>query len=359
MVSYYQSTSNNHYYYLHREFVTSQAAASSDGQDTEHATLCLPCYEAAIHGRKIPILSLAAGVDFGNADRIFLPTLTLAEEYVIATARLFVLIIKLSGYQHGERQSGKLGHAIVFPQYGPQLETEIRKARIQRHTGIFPCLDNIYDTISIAFVGSDLQWAAMAVNKSHRAFKPIRVRSAVIYMWLAALKACNSRYRDITIDDSEEMTATLESIPNQLIQKATVVGDKCEIEIDRLVHEQIPQPVNDDDQDKLIEENPTGYPMSFLTRSGDPKTNNTSATAIAFQSNFHVICFFFTHEHCITKSFFLITLRYRRVHRRIKQPSRRPSYSARNSHRFPSGRIIRSRAKLHRHRTKCGTYQRI
>jgi hypothetical protein len=162
----------------------------------------------------------------------------------------------------------------------------------------------------------------MAVNKSHRAFKPIRVRSAVIYMWLAALKACNSRYRDITIDDSEEMTATLESIPNQLIQKATVVGDKCEIEIDRLVHEQIPQPVNEDDQDKLIEENPTGYPMSFLTRSGDPKTNNTSATAIAFQSNFHVIYFFFTHEQCITKIFFLITLRYRRVHRRIKQPSR-------------------------------------
>jgi hypothetical protein len=72
-----------------------------------------------------------------------------------------------------------------------------------------------------------------------------------------------------------------------------------------------------------------------------------------------VICFFFTHEHCITKSFFLITLRYRRVHRRIKQPSRRPSYSARNFHRFHSGRIIRSRAKLHRHRTKCGTYQRI
>ncbi|EFX64429.1 hypothetical protein DAPPUDRAFT_118188 [Daphnia pulex] len=65
------------------------------------------------------------------------------------------------------------------------------------------------------------------------------------------------------------MTATLENIPNQLIQKATVVGDQCEIEIDRLVHEQIPQPVNDDDQDKLIEENPTGYPMSFLTRSGD------------------------------------------------------------------------------------------
>ena len=121
MASYYQSTSNNRYYPLHREFVTRQAAASSDGKDTEHATLCLPCYEAAIHGKRIPILSLPAGVDFKNADRIFLSNLTLAEEYMIATARLFVSIIKLSGYQHGERQSGKLGHAIVFPQYVPTV----------------------------------------------------------------------------------------------------------------------------------------------------------------------------------------------------------------------------------------------
>lgn len=118
----------------------------------------------------------------------------------------------------------------------------------------------------------------------------------------------------------EEMTATLESIPDQLIQKATVVGDKCEIEIDQLVHQQIPQPLNENDDNNLSEENPTSYPMSFLTRSGDPKTNNTSATAIAFQSNFHVIYFFFTHEHCITQVFLVITLRYRRVHRRIPQP---------------------------------------
>ena len=115
MASYYQSTTNGQFYHLHREFVTTEPTTSSDSPVLEHATLSLCCYEAAIHGKKIPVLSLAAGIDFGNSDRINLPKLTLAEEYVIATARLFVLIIKLAGYQHAERQSGKLGHAIVFP----------------------------------------------------------------------------------------------------------------------------------------------------------------------------------------------------------------------------------------------------
>jgi hypothetical protein len=287
MASYYQSTTNGQFYHLHREFVKTEPTTSSDSPVLEHATLCLPCYEAATHGKKIPVLSLAAGIDFGNSDRINLPQLTLAEEYVIATARLFVLIIKLAGYQHAERQSGKLGHAIVFPQYGKELERELQKAHVKQHTGIFPCLENLYDTLSIAFVESDLQWAALVANKSHRSFKPIRVRSAVIYMWLAALKACNSRYRDIIIDQSEEMAATLESIPDELIRRATVVGDESEIQIDRLVHHQAqtPDTMNDINSDDQLRDDPLTYPMSLLTRSGCPEQQTTSASATALTSN--------------------------------------------------------------------------
>ena len=98
------------------------------------------------------------GVHFGNADRIFLPKLTLAEEYVIATARLFMLIIKLAGYQHAERQSGKLGLAIVSPQYGNQLETELQKARVKQHTGIFPSLENLYDRGRPGLCGTGAGW---------------------------------------------------------------------------------------------------------------------------------------------------------------------------------------------------------
>jgi hypothetical protein len=48
--------------------------------------------------------------------------LTLAEEHVIALARLFIVIIKLTGYQHAKPQCGKLGHAIISAKYSHRLK---------------------------------------------------------------------------------------------------------------------------------------------------------------------------------------------------------------------------------------------
>jgi hypothetical protein len=103
----------------------------------------------------------------------------------------------------------------------------------------------------------------------------------------AALKACNSRYRDIIIDQSEEMEATLESIPDELIRRATVVGDESEIQIDRLVHQQAqtPDTMNDINSDDELRDDPLTYPMSLLTRSGCPEQQTTSASATALTSN--------------------------------------------------------------------------
>lgn len=291
MASYYESPINGCFYHLHREFV--ESITSLNEEDVEHATLCHSCYEALTVDKKIPTFSLALGVDFGNADRIGLLKLTLAEEYVIATARLFISIIKLAGYQHAERQSGKLGHAIVFPQYGSKLEEEIRKARTERHTGTFPCLDNIYDTLSIAFVGSNVEWAALVADKSHRIFKPIEVRSHVIYMWLAALKATNSRYRDIVIDSSKDMTEALDSVQQGLMDRKTIVAHDSEIAIDRLVHQQskTQESMNMCDNDSPSDDSPPTYPMSFVTRSGCPDLNDTSAAASALKSKFDFIIY--------------------------------------------------------------------
>ena len=87
---------------------------SSDGEDIETIVLCNECFQAVIRQSKLPTYSLASGIDFGNTDRIFLPRPV--EEHVFAFARLFIVAIKLTGCQHAERQSGKLGHAIAFAQ---------------------------------------------------------------------------------------------------------------------------------------------------------------------------------------------------------------------------------------------------
>ena len=251
--------------------MTQKRQLHSDEENTE-TVLCNDCFQAVIQQNKVPTYSLASGIDYGNADRIFLPRLTLAEEHVIAFARVFIVVIKLSGYQDAERQSGKLGHAIAFPQYGEHLEEEIKKRRRDRTNRKYPYINDFYDALNIVFVGSHSQWAALVADKLHKIWHPIQVRSEVIYMWMGALKQFNSRYRDIVIDESPEMKTALTQIPDELISRATIAEHDTEIRIDRLVSQQssavnstndkAPETENED-----MSEKPDFYPMSFLTRT--------------------------------------------------------------------------------------------
>ena len=122
----------------------------------ETTVLCNECFQAVIRQSKLHTYSLASGIDFVYADHIFLPRLTLAEEHVIAFAGLFFMIIKLSGYQHAERQSGKLSHAVAFAEKGGRLEEEIRKSTHDRTNRKYPYITDFYDALNIVFVGSHL-----------------------------------------------------------------------------------------------------------------------------------------------------------------------------------------------------------
>lgn len=193
---------------------------SSDGEDIETNVLCNKCFQAVILQSKLPTYSLASSIDFCNADLIFLPRPV--EEHVFAFPRLFIVVIKLTGYQHAERQSGKLGHAIAFAQKGGRLEEKIRKNPHDRTHRKYPYITDFYDALNIVFVGSHLQWAALAADKLHKVWHPIQVRSEVIYMWMGALQQFNPRYRDVDIDYSQEMKTALSQIPEELLSRATI-----------------------------------------------------------------------------------------------------------------------------------------
>ena len=143
----------------------------------------------------------------------------------------------------------------------------------------------MYECLSVAFVGSQLQWAALVADKQHRIFHPIDVRCDVIYMWMDALIALHSRYRDVVIDKSPEMRASLEEIPEELIKRATIIGHESEIQIDRLVLRQAAEKntMNNGATDNLIDEDVTSYPMSLLTRAGPANVTNTTASKSVFQ----------------------------------------------------------------------------
>jgi hypothetical protein len=103
---------------LHREFVKNGTAA-----------ICSKCHSNIMVGKpSIPKLAIAAGIDFGNYDRIGLEPLTIVEELLISKSRLYVSIVKLIGSRAQERQSAKKGHVIIFPQPdGPLKLAELQR----------------------------------------------------------------------------------------------------------------------------------------------------------------------------------------------------------------------------------------
>ena len=95
-----------------------------------------------------------------------------------------------------------------------------------------------------------------------------------------ALIALHSRYRNVVIEKSPEMRASLERIPEELIKRATIIGHESEIQIDRLVLRQAAEKdnMNNGATDNLIDEDVTSYPMSLLTRAGPANVTNTTAS---------------------------------------------------------------------------------
>ena len=202
-------------------------------------TLCCEFYAAVIKCEKIPKYSIAAGLDFGLSERIELPKLTLVEEYVISQARLLVSIVKLTGFQVAQKQSGKSGHVIVFPQDTKKLEEELQKCFNSMNIApVFPRVEKIHEYISIAFFGSRVQWEALVPDfrKGCTApFRNLQVRVPVVYQWLKVLKSVNPHYRDIQIDQTPQMIETLEGLTHALVDRGTIVADEKEILIDTII----------------------------------------------------------------------------------------------------------------------------
>jgi len=183
-------------YHLHRELVRNQI----DEPTHISASLCKQCHTAIVKNN-IPKLSIAAGVDFGSAARIRLPSLTLVEEYLIAQGRMLISIVKLIGSQTATCQSARRGHVITFPHSGPTALVERERALATGDEGVYPRLDGISDVIFVSFVGSRNQWETHLLGGLPGG-RELQVRTDVIYLWLHALIFLNPRYVHINIDDS-------------------------------------------------------------------------------------------------------------------------------------------------------------
>ncbi|KAK4028499.1 hypothetical protein OUZ56_017768 [Daphnia magna] len=273
-ISHFRSTTGA-YFHLHPEFVT--AARDETGSVTsETAKLCAGCwYHLGNRQPTIPPLSIAAGIDFGVPSRIGRPPLHMAEQYVIARARLYASVIKLTGATSAQRHSARQGYVIAFP----QPESAELVAEQARATGD---------------IGEGSTPVPMACPLSSASPSSVSRRSGmlwcptdVVFSWLRALKHLNHLYANITIDDTPEMEASLEHA-DDLIQHARIVSDDVGIAVDRLATAEREQPIapmhgQEPEEDMELPQS-AKLPSVFLGKSAHPTRDRGGPAVQVLQS---------------------------------------------------------------------------
>jgi hypothetical protein len=232
------------------------------------ATLCGSCYQQICRPTPIvPNYSIASGIDFGNPERIGLPTLTLIEELLLAQSRLYVSIVKLIGNKLSERQSAKRGHVITFPQPdGPTKLTELQRMNSEEMED-YPRIKNLSEFISVVFVGTRLQFEAL-VQSRFSDVRELRVRVEVVYQWLHALKHLNPLYRNVNVVETNAMHDALNLISSDLLKNVTLVDNETDIRIDRILTPEGTTYVPAEEVNHICDSSlDQTLPSSFLTRS--------------------------------------------------------------------------------------------
>ena len=239
----------------------------------------------------LPPLSIAAGVDFGVPSRIGLPPLSLAEQYVIARARLYASIVKLTAGNSAEQQNFRKGHVITFPQQeSADLIAEHARANNLNDDGVYPRIEGLRESISVLFVGAKAQWKSLVPDKSgHRLghVQELQVRSDVVMRWLRALKALNPYYKNITIDDSPETCAALDHVSDEIIRQADTDYSETAIAMDRIATAEYRTDcgLHAAEPKENLEMPSTGpLPSVFLHKSAHNTTGSNSAAAHVLKS---------------------------------------------------------------------------
>ena len=236
------------------------------------ATLCTSCVTDVKKGH-IPVYSLAGGIDFGFPFSLGLGPLTIVEELCIAHGRPYMTIVKLTGSQPEERQSANRGHIFTVPQCNASLTEEIKKMKLGVGGEVFPRINDIHRYFGIVFVGGRPQWDGLTANY-YSQMPAIQVNATKLYRYLRALKALHPAYKDIIIDDSDEMTSSINAIPSLLISQVDIIDGTMESKMEAIIEQ--------DHQSTEIDDELPPMQSAFITRSQPISTD-------ADQSGTHIL----------------------------------------------------------------------
>ena len=88
--------------------------------------------------------------------------------------------------------------------------------------------------VKVIFIGSEKQLKDF-VPKHDQHIQELIVRKDVVYEWLRALKALNPEYRDIIINESDEIRNELDLISSRLLNDTIIISSEQEINMEKLI----------------------------------------------------------------------------------------------------------------------------
>ena len=216
----FDNQGNPEYYHLHPEFVHEKVPG--DPLQGYTATICSDC-EKVIESGGTPELpyprrSVAAGVDFGDANRIGLEPLTERERQMISKNRHYLLVIKIEsntadGRVRERGQSAVKGCGIYFNHDSPHVVSDLLSQ------------ESLNGDVTLQFVGPEGEYDALAAKVMGSA--NVEGRAWVIYQWLAVLHEVNCHYQhDDELPEFDEVKAKIKAANEALVKDAEHIDDK-------------------------------------------------------------------------------------------------------------------------------------
>lgn len=217
--SVYTARCNQMRYHLHPEFIED----CDDG--SEIVQFCDSCYKTGVRDKKAPPMSLAAGVDFGCADRLKLEMPNDHEQGIISLYRRFMRTV------HLEENSGKSmnytgaklkSHLVMFRHDAPYVAADALKKT-------FIDVEKLRETMLVVFLGPDAKIDSMRVKAKEDT--SLFARPYVLHQWFSVLKAVHPEFRELELPSYEMVERLVNNSIRELIEDADAVTDEAMIRL--------------------------------------------------------------------------------------------------------------------------------
>ena len=220
------STNNEDYYYLHRKFTYT----ANDGKWM--AVVCTKCAHDVKQGRR-PQYSIASGLDYGNLERVRLPTLSLFERKLLMRHRKWNTVIKLVApgnlqdeQRERARQSAVKGHHLVFPHEGPDCACDYLTSPTS----------SPFESFGIVFVGPRQDWDKSRLTLKEKFPDILQVRAPVLRQWIQVLRQLNPEQYGHLPDLSDEQSATTHGLNAHIDQLQSDLFNNTHVMEDTAAH---------------------------------------------------------------------------------------------------------------------------